>query len=557
MIPSADLVPANTVFALLLVLALLLPFEATRPLFMLGPIGITSVELPLYALVALSLARRETWRPSTWTAVHWAAAFWATAHLVSAAAAEGDRGAALRFALRMGVGAALVFPVAMEARIPKRSPRVLQALLAGALLSAAMAVAEAFVPGAAALLAPFKTTTAHVADVIRAGGPFQYPNPAALYWGAAIPLLLVLGPWPGRGWRPFPWPTIAGSLLLATAIVASGSRGGLLAAAVVLGTLAAVAPRDLRRAALTALALLGATAVLVAVLRPALLLRDSSSWGEVPWFAGHFQPLDPPATMPAGSETVVRVRVENVGALPWKARGPMPMAVSAQWLDADEQIVHEEPPSPFPGPVAAGATAVALVRVTAPERPGPYVLRWQLVGGATSFATLAGASGDMAIEVTGDATVAARAWPPPRPTQRQATRPELWRAGWRMWRERPVLGVGPDGFRELYGGYLGTRELDSRVNANSLYVETLADLGLVGMAALLFVFATLARAVARGLRQLSEPGRKLVLGSAAALLAFALHGLVDSVLAFNGLHALFWIHAGLLAGGTKPKAPPA
>ena len=126
-----------------------------------------------------------------------------------------------------------------------------------------------------------------------------------------------------------------------------------------------------------------------------------------------------------------------------------------------------------------------------------------------------------------------------------------------MWRERPVLGVGPDGFRELYGGYLGTRELDSRVNANSLYVETLADLGLVGMAALLFVFATLARAVARGLRQLSEPGRKLVLGSAAALLAFALHGLVDSVLAFNGLHALFWIHAGLLAGGTQPKTPPA
>ena len=144
---------------------------------MLGPIGITSVELPLYALVALSLARRETWRPSTWTAVHWAAAFWATAHLVSAAAAEGDRGAALRFALRMGVGAALVFPVAMEARIPKRSPRVLQALLAGALLSAAMAVAEAFVPGAASLLAPFKTTTAHVADVIRAGGPFSIRTP--------------------------------------------------------------------------------------------------------------------------------------------------------------------------------------------------------------------------------------------------------------------------------------------------------------------------------------------------------------------------------------------
>jgi hypothetical protein len=549
MIPSGDLVLANVVFPLLLVLALALPFEATKPLFHLGPLGVTSVELPLYALIAASLVQREAWRMSTWTPVHWAAIAWAAAHLVSAAAAEGGRATALRFAMRMSVGAALVFPVAATTRRPGRAARVLQALVAGAEISALMAVAEVLLPGAAPLLASFKTTSAHVGDVIRAGGPFQYPNPAALYWGAALPVLLVIDGWPvGGDPHPIRWPTVVAGVLLVTAIVASGSRGAIFATLVVLGLLASIAPVRSRRVALGALALLGAASLLASLLRPSLILREPSALGEDPWFAGEFALLGPARPMVAGQSAALRVQVKNVGALPWEVSGPMPMAISARWLDAEGRIAHEEPATPLPTPVPRGSTAVVELEVTAPERAGRYAVRWQLVGGGTSFEAPTDGSSDTPTEVIGAGVAVARGWPAPRPTQRQVTRRELWRAGWRMWRERPVLGVGPDGFRQLYGGYLGPRTLDARVNANSLYVETLADLGLVGAIALSLVFIALAREASRGCRKLSGAGRGLVLGSTAALLAFALHGVVDSVSAFTSLHGLFWIHAGLLAG---------
>jgi hypothetical protein len=546
MIPSADPVLANVVYPLLLVLALLLPFEATKPLFFVGPFGITTVELPLYAVVAVSLAGRDAWRKSAWTSVHWAATLWAAAHLASAAVAEGDRALAFRFALRMCAGAALVFPVAAASRGPGRPLRVLQALVAGAVLSAATAVAESVFPGVAAWLAAFKTTTAHVGDVIRAGGPFQYPNPAALYWGAALPALLVTFGWPERGRvNPVRWSTITGGVILVAAIVASGSRGAVVVTAIVLVSLAALAPVGLRPTALGALGLLGAAAFLGALLRPALIVRDSGPLAEAPWFAGQFEPLGPVPPMAAGQNAAVRVRARNVGSLAWEVSAPMPMAVSAQWLDPEGRIAHEEPATLLPISLPPGATTVVEIRVTAPEQPGRYALRFQLVGNNTSFEGPPAGRVDLPVVVTGMRVTPARVWPAPRSTQRQVTRPELWRAGWSMWRTRPFFGVGPDGFRQLYGPYLGPRALDDRVNANNLYVETLADLGLAGALALALVFATLARAFSIAWTRAQE--RELILASAAALFAFALHGLVDSVLAFTPLHGLFWVHAGLLA----------
>jgi O-Antigen ligase len=544
MIPSADLVPANLVFALLLAVAVLLPFEATKPLFFVGPLGITTVELPLYALLAVSLVRREAWRPSSWTSVHWAAILWAAAHLASAAAAEGNRALALRFALRMCVGAALVFPVAAATRAPDRALRVLQSLVTGAVLSAAMAVAESFVPGAPALLVAFKTATVRVGDVVRASGPFPYPNPAALYWAAALPALLVIDERRNGGkTHRLRWLRITGCAFIVAAIVASGSRGAVLTTAIVLGMLAFMAPLSLRPRARWALGLLAAAAVTAVLLRPPLLLRDTSQGGEASWFAGQFERLGPPTTMVAGQSAVLQVRARNVGALAWEATGPRPIAVGAQWRDAKGRIAHEEPATVLPTSVAPGSAAVLRMGLTAPEHPGQYGLHVQLVGEGTSFETPASAA-DLPIEVTG-AAAPPKAWPSPRPAQRQVTRAELWRAGWRMFRERPLLGVGPDGFRRLYGPYLGPRALDDRVNANSLYVETLADLGLAGALALAVVFASLARLATFSAEP--DPERGLALGSAAALLAFALHGLVDSPLAVTPLHALFWIHAGLLA----------
>jgi hypothetical protein len=422
---------------------------------------------------------------------------------------------------------------------------VLQALVAGALLSAAMALGEAFLPGAAALLAPFKTVTAYASGTLRAGGPFQYPNPAALYWAAALPLLVVMDTSQYHARLPRAW-TLAGGMLLVTAVAAAGSRGGLLTAALVLVTLAALGAARVRQGAMLALGSLAAAAFVVGLARPVLLLRGMNLAGEVPWFAGHFELGDPMPEIHVAQEARLRVQVRNVGELGWETTDPMPMSIGVQWLDSAGASAFEEPLARLPHPVPPGATALLDMKVTAPEAPGRYALRWQLVGGETSFEAPATASSDVLINVIGSPVAPSRARPPARPAQRQITRLELWRAGLRMWKTRPFLGVGPDGFRRLYGTYMGPRLLDTRVNANSLYVETLAERGLVGAASLAFVIVSVVGVAWRSSRH-GGPQDPLIVASSAALLAFGLHGIFDSVMAFTPLCGLFWIHVGLLA----------
>src|SRR6185436_11259345 len=65
-------------------------------------------------------------------------------------------------------------------------------------------------------------------------------------------------------------------------------------------------------------------------------------------------------------------------------------------------------------------------------------------------------------------------------------RHELWAIATRLVAERPLLGVGPDNFRLRYAAYLVRQDLgDARKTAHSLYLETAAGSGLVGLGLLL------------------------------------------------------------------------
>ena len=129
------------------------------------------------------------------------------------------------------------------------------------------------------------------------------------------------------------------------------------------------------------------------------------------------------------------------------------------------------------------------------------------------------------------------------------TRPprlELWSAALVLWRDRPLLGVGPDNFRHLYGPRLGLTDFDDRIQASSFYVETIANLGLFGAVALIGMLATLVGTLWRGWGTTFEPARRvLALGTIVALSAFFLHGLVDYFHAFTPTYGLFWLLMGL------------
>jgi O-antigen ligase len=219
-------------------------------------------------------------------------------------------------------------------------------------------------------------------------------------------------------------------------------------------------------------------------------------------------------------------------------------------------MVFEGRRTVLPADVAPGATVSLLGTVDVPRRAGRYRLRWDLVReSVTWFSERGNATGDQLVDVSAADAAAPEA---PLPVERRSLedllgrrapgRPELWRAALALWRRHPLLGVGPDNFRHLYPQVLPPGEHrfdDERLHANSLYLETLADLGLCGALALALILIALARVVRAHVTD--GDGRLLRLACGVAAGTFFVHGLVDTFLAFTPLYGLHWLLLGLTA----------
>jgi O-antigen ligase len=180
-------------------------------------------------------------------------------------------------------------------------------------------------------------------------------------------------------------------------------------------------------------------------------------------------------------------------------------------------------------------------------------LQWDLVQeNVTWFGERGSAVIDVPVEVTAARALTettAVAMPAELGSTSSPTRSELWRAGVQMWLTYPLLGVGPDNFRHVYGTYLGQTEFDDRITANSWYVELLATTGLMGVMAGMLLVVAAALLLRRNWRRLTTHStRALVLGLSVALLTFFVHGLVDYFMEFTPTYGLFWLIAGLLIG---------
>jgi O-antigen ligase len=113
----------------------------------------------------------------------------------------------------------------------------------------------------------------------------------------------------------------------------------------------------------------------------------------------------------------------------------------------------------------------------------------------------------------------------------------LWRAALAMGRAHPILGVGAGGFEFALPHYGAPPRV--RTQANSLYLEALADGGIVLLA------ATLAAALVPPL-VLLRCGRAAVFPFTVGIagLALAAHGIVDDVTFYTKVGQLWWIAAG-------------
>jgi hypothetical protein len=560
--------------AALTVLAALLPFEKLEPLARIGPLQLSSVELFLYLALAVWGAALVTgwWagerdlleRLERAPFAHRAVAVFGLVLLLSAALAPALRGTAVKFALR-SLGGMLLYAAAADLlRAPGATARVAQALVGGGLAAALLAVAEARSAQVGALLHAFHLKTFEALGRPRASGPFQYPNIAAMYLEAVAPLAAALGAAAFAAHRSRRSFGGAGGFmlvlfLLLDGVLATASRAGLVGG---LAAVAALAVFYRRRPETRALApaLLATVILMTALASGSALGGRFRFWQDQAWYRAVIAPAGgqdgrlPAVLAPGGTATEI-LEVENRGALPWLRVPPSPVALSYHWLEAGTgaMVVRDGLRTTLPGDLTTGGRVEVRARIRAPSQPGRYVLWWDLVHEHTTWFSEQGDPGLREPVVVDGPVVAFAAGAPKRPAQFPIVQPDrpdessrrtLWRGAVAAWRAHPLLGIGPDNFRHLSGQFLGRDRTDERMHANSLYFETLADLGMVGLLAFLAMVAAFGGAARRAV---AAPGsRILALGVAAGLATYLLHGLLDTFLGFTPTYALFWLLAGMM-----------
>jgi hypothetical protein len=392
-------------------------------------------------------------------------------------------------------------------------------------------------------------------------GTFQYPTIAAMFWEAAAPVTVALVAARLIGSRRVAM-VLAGlvGVIFGAAIAATLSRAGI---AVALGALLALTGVAWRRFpavfASTAAGLLGfgVAAAIFFLASPALnarLLAESDTAlnrADVRVIGGA------PVSLAGGAPFTLTIQATNLGIETWPARGPRAVVASYHWVDQDRvtYLVFEGVRTALPTDVAPGASVVLDVRGVAPNRAGRVLFQFDLQREDGAWFTQKGnGMPEFAVEVTPAliaptevSTPAQRAYLPPS-EQGEVGRLDLWRVALRMAAERPLLGVGPDNFRHVYGTYLGRREFNTSIHANRLYFDALANLGVAGLVAVLALGWAVARRLVGAVRaNLGDRGAWLAIAVLLSLGAYFAHGALDYFLEFTPTYGLFWVLVGCAA----------
>jgi hypothetical protein len=547
---------------LTVLLLFLLPFEAIRPVRTIAGLQFTNLEIMLAMTLAAGVVnvlvnRRQLPGRAGLVRLLWPAGALFLVALLSAWLATGNQLPAMKSTLRLGAGIVLMVVVWSQTGRPGRFTTFATAIVAGAAVTALLGLLErASWPALDPFFLLFKARETFVGGQVRVSGSFQYATIAAMYWEMALPLALVLVVSAGRS-RPGRWLAQGAAWLIVTAIVLSLTRAGLIVLLFSLLVLLILSRfrsrfRPLwRPAGLTALYLAGLLLFLVVAnrsFRARLVTANDLDWFDAVYLA--------PETMEitSGESGTTTVQVTNVGRVDWSTFGAHPFVLGYRWLNAAGDQVYDLPTETFPLPakVLPGESVTLLPAVTAPLPAGTYRLAWGMVH-KDVLPFFARGVPDAETVVTVRPGTETFTMPPATPLNPLnlpelgpdiVSRPELWLAAGRMAGERPVFGHGLNNYRFIYGAYIGRESWDMRSSANNLYLELLADVGLVGVLAAGWLGVAAATLLWQSRRTLWALGLAISLG------AVLVHGLLDYFFEFLSVLLLFWVLVGLTAALT-------
>ena len=133
----------------------------------------------------------------------------------------------------------------------------------------------------------------------------------------------------------------------------------------------------------------------------------------------------------------------------------------------------------------------------------------------------------------------------------------FWGSALRIFADHPLVGTGPGTFGAVHAAYQRDVRFYAR-DAHNVYLQTLAEMGVLGAAALAVLLGALAVLAVRALRRPSTgEDYSLMAGAAVGLLAFLVHSTVDMDWSFPANPVMASALAGILAAGGRDAPQPA
>lgn len=552
----ADLLDRAT-FGMLTILAAAFAFELRYPVVQTA-VGLilTSVELLIVLVLSLWIMAKIAGRALPVVPPHVMPALlaWLVALLISALVAPGYQSHAFLFICRVLAGIAIGWSAFDLARDSTRQRMLIVALVGCGTLVALIGLAEGSgSPHIVAWLASFKVAPTRIGDVVRISSTLSYATIAAMVLELVLPLALTLALISRRA-RLRWWAAAAVGLMLFS-LVLTLSRAGVLALLGAFGLMALYSFKWKLRLLMAGSASGGIAVVglvlLILIWNPLVALRFSTE-SEQSWYRAAYEVK---SELHARPNQVIEtpLLLTNTGARTWEPCSDTPFQMSYHLYDTEgEAITYDGLRSELPDRVGPGESVEIMGSVAAPAEPGTYRVEWDLLQEEITWFSWKGtptASSRLIVLGVPVSSAIERSNTRP-PTDIRIIRPtlersELWGAAIQMVLERPLFGVGPDTFRWRYGTYLNLDEWNTSIHANNLYLEWLADTGVIGLAMFLWFSWKLFTAALPGPMAFGDDQDLIRLALLASLVTWYVHGLFDYFYEFTPTYVAFWLIAGL------------
>jgi O-antigen ligase len=123
----------------------------------------------------------------------------------------------------------------------------------------------------------------------------------------------------------------------------------------------------------------------------------------------------------------------------------------------------------------------------------------------------------------------------------------VWKAGWRMFLDHPVLGVGAGQFRTAYGTVYSGREHGPWMQPHNLLIQVVCELGLVGLGVFAYFVTQIVKSIWSVLQLKNEPAYGLNYQVAVACGAMLLGVLAVSFVGHTLYRPYWYLLGGMVA----------